>query len=72
MILVTCDQSGGWAEANDELGALQAARALLEEARRANSWQGYRPTVTFECNGSIVRGRVPEQSVWTAIGRSKA
>lgn len=71
VIEVRCDQTGDWAEAPDEFSALIAARTLCEDAYRAHSVQGFRPTATVLVDGKKVLHRVTRQSIWYAIGREQ-
>ena len=72
LIEVICDRTGDSAQTDSEMGALIAARALMEDAQRAALRQGYADglTCTFlDARGGVIRTRVTRQTVWSAIGR---
>ena len=75
MIEVTCDQTGDEGLADSMSAALVAARTLMEDARENHARlrvQGTRLTVTFrDGSGAIVRARVSERTVWSAIARAR-
>lgn len=63
VIEIQVNETGDRAEAEDERGAILAAKTIADEAYRARGIASFKPTVTFRVEGAVV-AIVNERDLW--------